>query len=1225
MAKEEVEEVTEYEEYADYFEDKTEKDKSGQVKFKSVNHHKRAEANEVESDGETATYANYALEYFGYRCALSGEKFIVFDNPVERERYKRTSNLSAEHVVALTTGGNDIIPNIVPTVLQYNVQKNGYYILDWWPKAKDVNGNPIYTPEKLLKIVNYMLKSLQIRKDLGIKKQPREYRKRLLTSNGIDEFLMQEEIVEGLLSDTMTATTEVEDGKNILTQIPQQEGAIPSLAKQKEIKITEAMFLTDALKVLEQEEKIPQEIISKLQNMYKEVEGEIPFEIEVRKNILATLEQMGIENNKYTVANDLLINSDILKIIREFDNESEMQNIIQKYIENKVEELKAILSEEQVILAISNMPDCIYNDEARNKIKFWKENREENLEKILKRLGNQTDVLIDSIIKLQEIGVDTSNINLRDTIEELAKKSGITKEQIKQAGLSPEEKIGRRKSNIAFNYRKTQQGEKTNGTSPTEEQLEELLKLGISLELQEKINPTEKFIEDVKALKEIGVDISKMVQRDTIESLAEKSGITKEQIEQAGLSPEDSIGSQKNQIAINYRKAQQGEETHTTPATEEQVEELLKLGISLELQENINQIEKFIENITALQEIGVDVSKITSRDTIESLAKKSGVTKEQIEQVGLNPKDNIGYRIKTIAGNYRKAQQGKEIQGIPPTKEQVEELLKLGISLELQENINQTEKFIEDIKALQEIGVDTSKIKKRDTIESLAKKSGIMKEQIEQAGLNPEENIGNQKNQIASNYRKVQQGKKTNGNPPTEEQVEELLKLGISLELQEKINPTEKFIEDIKVLQEIGVDISKIKQRDTIESLAKKSGITKEQIEQVGLSPEDNIGYRRDTIAGNYRKVQQGKKIKGTPPTKEQVEELLRLGISIELVETKSQTEKFIQDIKVLQKIGVDVSKITSTDTIESLAKKSGITKEQIEQVGLNKEDKIGKRKNNISDSYRKAQQGKETQGIPPTKEQVEELLELGISLEKINLIEAFIEDIKILQKIGVDISKLVQTDTIESLAKKSGITKGQIEQTGLSPEDNIGHRRDMIAGNYRKAQQGEKIKGIPPTEKQVEELLELGILLEKINSIEAFIEDIKILQKIGVDISKMVQRDTIESLAKKSGITKEQIEQAGLNPTENIGKTKSNIKSNYRKQQIGEKTNGVPPTEEQVKKLLELGISLESKSKKKIKDTVKQNKGNLYETIKAGEELEAEILMVEKTSERSASDGRGQ
>ena len=70
------------EEYADYFEDTTEKDKSGQVKFKSVNHSERSEANEVESDGEIATYANYALEYFGHRCALSGEKLVVFDNPL---------------------------------------------------------------------------------------------------------------------------------------------------------------------------------------------------------------------------------------------------------------------------------------------------------------------------------------------------------------------------------------------------------------------------------------------------------------------------------------------------------------------------------------------------------------------------------------------------------------------------------------------------------------------------------------------------------------------------------------------------------------------------------------------------------------------------------------------------------------------------------------------------------------------------------------------------------------------------------------------------------------------------------------------------------------------------------------------------------------------------------------------------------------------------------------
>mgnify|MGYP007005320034 CR=1 FL=1 len=379
MAKEELEDIIEYEDYeADYIEepeelsdnDKVVQNSKGQVKFKSVNHSKRAEANEVETDGEIATYANYALEYFNYRCALSGEKFVIFDEPIQRgKNNKLITNLSAEHILALTTGGNDIIPNIVPSVYQYNIQKNGYYILDWWTKAKDINGNSIYSPEKLLKLVNYMLKSLQARKELGIKKQPREYRKRLLKPNEIDEFLNQEEIAEKVLSDTITSTTQVEDGKNILTQIPQQEGEIPSLAKQKdkETKITEAMFLTDALEVLQKEEKIPQEVIVKLQNMYKEVEGEIPFEIEVRKNIISALEQMGIENNKYTVANSLLVNTNLLEKVRE--NKEEIQNIIKEYIRKSIEELKGVLTEESIKEIISYNPEVLYNEEAVNQQK----------------------------------------------------------------------------------------------------------------------------------------------------------------------------------------------------------------------------------------------------------------------------------------------------------------------------------------------------------------------------------------------------------------------------------------------------------------------------------------------------------------------------------------------------------------------------------------------------------------------------------------------------------------------------------------------------------------------------------------------------------------------------------------------------------------------------------------------------------------------------------------
>ena len=61
MAKEELEDIIEYEDYeADYIEepeelsdnDKVVQNSKGQVKFKSVNHSKRAEANEVETDGE---------------------------------------------------------------------------------------------------------------------------------------------------------------------------------------------------------------------------------------------------------------------------------------------------------------------------------------------------------------------------------------------------------------------------------------------------------------------------------------------------------------------------------------------------------------------------------------------------------------------------------------------------------------------------------------------------------------------------------------------------------------------------------------------------------------------------------------------------------------------------------------------------------------------------------------------------------------------------------------------------------------------------------------------------------------------------------------------------------------------------------------------------------------------------------------------------------------------
>ena len=411
MAKEEIEDEIEYEEYAEYLEDKTEKDKNGQVKFKSVDNHRRALANGVETDEEIAIYMNYALEYFGHRCALSGERLVAFDEPAQREKNNKiTTNLSAEHIVALTLGGNDIIPNVVPSVLQYNIQKNGYYILDWWPKAKDIEEKSIYNEERLLKLVNYMLKSLQIRKDLGIKEKQREYEKRLLMPNAIDEYLAKEEVAKKLLSDVITATEEDIDGKKILTKIPKQEGSIPSLTEQKEneIKITEEMFLVDAIKVLEKGKNIPQEIINALKGLYKDVRGEISFEIEVRDNILKVLEERGIEENKYTVANTLLVNTKLLKHARE--SNEEISNIIKKYLEKQIEELKAVLPEEQIKMVISNIPEALYEETARKRIIFWKEERGGNLEELIQRKANMVDDMIDALIILKNHGIDITGV-----------------------------------------------------------------------------------------------------------------------------------------------------------------------------------------------------------------------------------------------------------------------------------------------------------------------------------------------------------------------------------------------------------------------------------------------------------------------------------------------------------------------------------------------------------------------------------------------------------------------------------------------------------------------------------------------------------------------------------------------------------------------------------------------------------------------------------------------
>ena len=477
----------------------------------------------------------------------------------------------------------------------------------------------------------------------------------------------------------------------------------------------------------------------------------------------------------------------------------------------------------------------------------------------------------------------------------------------------------------------------------------------------EKVTAVKKFISTLKQMKSIGIDISKLKTKDTIETLAKKSGICKAKIVEIGLEPTNRIGAQKGRIAGAYR----GTITDgSKPPTEKEVEELKELGISLELEGKEDAAQKLIDILVQLKSIGVDVSKLKTTDTIKSLAKKSGVCNSKIVEVGLDLTMQIGSHKKRVSRAYR----GTTTDGSkPPTDKQVEELKKLGISLELKEKGNTIQKFIDTLTQMRLIGIDVSKLTGLDTIETLAKKSGINKTQIVEAGLEPTKKIGMQKVCISGAYR-GRGGMK----PPTDNQVKELKELGISLELEEKENATQKFIDILTQMQLIGIDVSKLKSIDTIESLAKTSDISKAKIEEIGLDPTLKIGRQKVRISMAYREKNSMKK-----PTHKQVEDLKKLGISLELEEKENATQKFIDVLTQMQSIGIDVSKLRATDTIETLAKKSGISKAKIEEIGLDPTLKIGGQRRNIFSAYR----GKGSMN-PPTDKQLKELKKLGISLE---------------------------------------------------------------------------------------------------------------------------------------------------------------------------------------------------------------------------------------------------
>ena len=527
---------------------------------------------------------------------------------------------------------------------------------------------------------------------------------------------------------------------------------------------------------------------------------------------------------------------------------------------------------------------------------------------------------------------------------------------------------------------------------------------------------------------------------------------------------------------------------------------------------------------------------------------------------------------------------------------------------------------------------------------------------------------------IGKNGKKVNESELENIEFYLEGTMRDLYELQEEIEEEEEKGSIEQFIEKMETLRNLGVKVDLLATTNTIEDLVnktikqskkenkeldeetEKSRMIKD-IEDNGLKLDDKIGSKLNTIRGVYRGTQSG-----TKPTPEQVKKIEEdLGISLEKIEKIDIIQEFIEKMETLAKLGVKVDLLKQSNKIEDLVKstieqskkenkeldeekvRSRMIKD-IEDNGLKLDDTIGPKLANIRSVYRGTQDG-----TKPTPEQVAKLKELGITLEKIDTNQEFIEKMETLNRLGVKVDLLGSGDTIEKLVNntikqlkkenkeldeekvRSRMIK-DIEDNGLKLDDTIGPKLDRIKARYR----GTQKKGTKPIPEQVAKLKELGIILEEIDTNQEFIEKMETLDRLGVKVYLLKKRNKIEDLVEstikqlkkenkeldeekvRSRMIKD-IEDNGLKLDDTIGPKLDRIRAVYRGTQDGTK-----PTPEQVDKLKNYGITLEKKSKSK-KELAEAAFPAITDPDLLDSEQQALDTLISKTEEKGGKNGQKQ
>lgn len=231
-----------------------------------------------------------AFIYFEGKCAYSGRKIESKDQ------------VSIEHIIPLTSGGHTMAFNCVPVMKKYNTIKSGYHLLDWW-RTYTINGKEsLFTPYRLLKLINYMIKNLEY---IGLSNK----KELVLTPDQIDKYLKEN---EGELNNELITShdkvfrkinqIELLTAMDLLTV----EDSYVLYSGLEGLKLNPAIFFEESLYLLKS--SVSQNIIdiinariNRIPNIYienkKVFKKEMnPKDIEIRAKVLNWAEKENIEN-----------------------------------------------------------------------------------------------------------------------------------------------------------------------------------------------------------------------------------------------------------------------------------------------------------------------------------------------------------------------------------------------------------------------------------------------------------------------------------------------------------------------------------------------------------------------------------------------------------------------------------------------------------------------------------------------------------------------------------------------------------------------------------------------------------------------------------------------------------------------------------------------------------------------------------------------------------------